>query len=162
MKRTTTSLLALLVLTTLAACQPDEPRRTPRGTKAGSGEAAGQGGVSSAQPVRYQIFQREAAEDAPPRTTLHMLVDAQASRDELRVTFQKIVDDYTAEHDSVVAVRLVGYVARSGVAGDRRADLVPLAWGEWLPPSGWYEASRDDRDEVHRLYFYHGSPPPWR
>lgn len=154
-------LLALLMVVPVPGCQPDVPRRSPAGGEADSVPSSRAEERAAAPPSRYAVFDTVRAEAPPPRVTLHMLVDADASRDRLRAAFHELLREYSQRHTDVVALRAVGYVGRP-VAGDaRELELVPVAWGEWLPPDGWYEATEASRDALHRIYFYHGGPPPW-
>lgn len=153
----------MLLLVAAAACQPDEPRRERSGggdlpQSSRTGEAEEEGGP---RPVRYQLFNRVDLSE-PPRTTLHLLVDAQATRGELRVTLAQAIDEAVAADSTLVALRAVGYVGTPSTRGPRQANLVPVAWAEWLPPSGWYESTPQDRDAIHRHYFYQGNPPEWQ
>lgn len=156
-------LFALIVLVLAAgACQPDQPRREQRqDTDRPQSSRSGEVDDGEPQPVRYQIFNREDVAE-PARTTLHLMVDAQATRGELRVTLAEAINRAVEADSSLVALRAVGYVGTPSTRGPRDADLVPIAWAEWIPPSGWSDATAEDLDAVRRLYFYHGSPPDWQ
>lgn len=150
-----------LVAVVATGCRPDQPshQARDRGGLPESGREE-EPASASAQPVRYRIFNRDDLAD-PPRATIHLLVDSGANRDELRVTLAKALEEEAARDSAVVALRAVGYVGMPSKESPRQADLVPVAWAEWLPPDGWYEAHPEDRVALHRVYFYHGNPPEW-
>lgn len=108
-------------------------------------------------PVQADVFMREPV--GPGRLMMHALVPAGSTREQVRQTMFDLLSRTGAEDTTLVAVRLVVYVAPAGQG--REAELTPSAWGEWLPPEGWDGATEASRRAFHRIYTYIGAPPAW-
>lgn len=155
----TAGALALLVLAALAAaCEPDRPQRArPEPASVGGGAEAGE--VPVVEPIAYQVFNEEPASFAPGRLTLHVLVPADATDEQIRQMLVKLLTQRGESDTTLLGLRAIAYrpVARSS----READLLPAAWAEWLPPEGWVDATPASRARIHRVYTYFGAEPEW-
>ncbi|MBI4541055.1 MAG: hypothetical protein HY704_16255 [Gemmatimonadetes bacterium] len=148
----------LLALAVVAGCEPDRRDRAELGTIR-EGAAAGAGAVGEARPISYQIFNEEPATFAPGRLTLHILVPEDAGEEQVRQMLVNVLTQRGQADTTVVVARAIAYkpVSRSS----REAELVPVGWGEWLPPDGWADASALSRTGIHRVYTYFGVQPVW-
>lgn len=117
------------------------------------------GTVPEVEPIDYRIFNEEPATFAPGRRTLHILVPAGASDEQMRQMMVKLLTERGEQDTTLLALRAIAYkpVARSA----HEADLVPVFWGEWLPPEGWVGATAESRSRIHRVYTYSGVVPEW-
>lgn len=114
----------------------------------------------AAESVAVEVFLREPApEIGPGRRMLHVLVPAGASEEQVRRAMVRTLEEEAERDTALVAIRAIGY--RTRPAGPNQANLFPVIWAEWLPPSGWYDATAASRDEFHRTYTYSGVPPEW-
>lgn len=157
-------------LVAVAACVPDEPERSRDAEAAGAegqGAAASAGGATSAsdvpdvEEIPFQVFRTDEADFASGRETLHALVPFDASSEQIRQTLVRELQERSRADTSLVALRAVAYKPRR-VEGKRdEATLVPVGWGEWLPPGGWVADDPGARERTHRIYTYFGTPPEW-
>ncbi len=130
------------------------------------GEAAGAGAEARAAtrveysdnvaPLEYQIFERVVQGESPPKTLHRLLVLVPESQERLIKTVRVALDSIAAADTTVVAARAILYVFNQ--TGPREGDVIPVVWGEWLPPEGWAEAGPDSRRRLHRTYVYFGVP----
>jgi hypothetical protein len=112
-------------------------------------------------PLPTEVFLREpAVEIGPGRRTIHvMIVTTQnATAEQIRRTLLDAIDAETAADAELIALRAVAYLPRATSPGE--AELVPIAWGEWLPPGGW-EDTTARRERFQRTHTYIGTSPPW-
>lgn len=148
-------LLAVFLVGT--GCVPDRPERT---REAVPGEAVTRAGrVPEVEPIEIRIFNVETADFARGRVTLHILVPGDAGDEQIRQMFIRTLQERAEEDSTLVAIRAIAYKAVP--RGRNEAALVPVGWGEWLPPGGWVDLSADARKRIHRIYTYFGGPPEW-
>ncbi len=73
-------------------------------------------------------------------------------------TLEVALDSLGRADSTAVAIRGILYVIQ---AEDRmHGRLVPRIWGEWLPASGWTDASAGARRGPHTIAIY-GEQPDW-
>ncbi len=156
-----------MTLVLLGACGTGDDRSdgNAEGTEAAV-EAQGKapsppvaGELPSAQPVVAQIFDEQAEPEAPRRVTYHALVAHDASRDQLRETLSRLIEEQVEADPRIVAARAIGYYGVQTSATE--AEMVAFVWAEWLPIEGWYGATEASAESIHRLYFYPETPPQW-
>lgn len=112
------------------------------------------------EPVSVEVFLREPAPDVGPgRMMVHLLVRGDASQEQVRSALVQTLEAEAERDTTLVAIRGVAYKTRPTTPEE--AQLVPVAWAEWLPPDGWYDATPESRDDFHRVYTYTGGPPEW-
>lgn len=110
--------------------------------------------------VETRVFMREPDPEAGAgRLVLHFIVPGDASPEQIRQALVRTMEDAAEADSTVVALRAVAYTVAPPTPGRAEADLVPLAWGEWLPPGGWTGPAT--RTEVHRFHTYQGVQPEW-
>lgn len=110
--------------------------------------------------VPTRVFLREPAEGGPPgRLTLHLIVPGDAKREQIRQALVHVLEEAGAADSALVAARAIAY-AVAAPQGGAEAEVVPLAWGEWLPPGGWDDPAAE-RGDLHRVTTYFGAPPEW-
>ncbi|HUH12878.1 MAG TPA: hypothetical protein VMK65_07195 [Longimicrobiales bacterium] len=144
----------LLALAAALGCGDAEPRAADEGARVEAGEAP------LVDSVATRVFLREPAESGPPgRVTLHLIVPGDAKREQIRQALVRTLEQEAAADSALVAARAIAYVVAPPRSG-AEAEVVPLAWGEWLPPGGW-SGSAAGRGDVHRVTTYFGAPPEW-
>jgi len=116
------------------------------------------GGAAAGEPLEMMLFDEVWEPAAPPRVTLHVLVAALEDRDRLRQTVMDLLEARSREEPELAAIRVVGYMGEPG--SGREVGLIPVVWGEWLPPDGWRRVEARAADGLYRIYIYHG-PPEW-
>lgn len=94
------------------------------------------------------------------RLTLHLLAREPGGRAEFSRTLRELLPLRAARDSTLVAIRAIVYHA-AVPSGTNEGNLVPVAWGEWIPLEGWYGEVGTGRGTGHRVYFYHGAPPEW-
>lgn len=152
----------LLVLLVSVACSPDRPPAAGSDSPSGS---AGPGfrpsfGVDDADPVPMMLFDEVPDSVLDRRLTLHFLTQEPARRDDLSRSLRSLLPERAASDSTLVAIRAVVYqpmVRERQIEG----NLVPVAWGEWIPVEGWHGEVGEGRGTGHRVYFYYGAPPEW-
>jgi len=154
-------LIGLLTVVTVACA--DDTSRPPvasmRRTKA-SAPAVSWGDAPEVEPASVQVFRRmPAPEVGPGRLVLHVLIEPGATEDQVRQALTDVLTRTAEEDTTLVALRAVAYVLPPVRSGE--VELVPTAWGEWLPPEGWAGATPDSRRKFHRIFTYYGTAPPW-
>ncbi len=106
--------------------------------------------------LEYQVFEQVVV-SASPRKTLHrLLVFFPESRAGLLKTIRVALDSIAAADTTAVAARAILYAFRPTRPGE--GDVIPVVWGEWVPPEGWAEAGPDSRRRLHRTFVYFGNP----
>lgn len=138
------------------AGRPPPAERAPRAEVAGERGAA-RGAPDTASPVPYHLFDAAVETADPKRLTLRLLVFDPRGEANVSKTLRAAFDSIAAADSQLVAARAIVYTTRA--AGEREADLVPIAWGMWVPPEGWGAAERSSRRRFHRTYVYFGTPP---
>jgi hypothetical protein len=162
----------LLILAAASGCAQDagvgeSPGDAPSGaevatessTESGSGADPVAGEVPEVGEVIWQIFDETREPEGPLRTTLHVLVPRDGSRDELRKALTEALELAAQKDTTLVAARAIGY--RAEQTGPADARMVPFVWAEWLPSDGWYRSTEASRRTIHRTYFYHNLAPEW-
>lgn len=147
---------AALVLVVLAPACADQEASSDSEAQA----PALVGETPAPDPVETRVFMREPVPQAGEgRVVLHVLVPGDATREQIRQALIRTMEDAAAADTALVAARAVAYVVSPPRVGQAEADLVPIGWGEWLPPGGWVGPA--SRGEVHRFYTYQGVAPEW-
>ncbi len=153
--------MAALVLSTVfwAACV---------GSEAGADSRASRDSVveqrtsnvppDTVSPAAYRVFETEVDSESPRKVTVRLLVLGQAPRAALYKTLRAALDSLARSDSAIVAARAILYTPR--MTAPREMDLIPAAWGLWVPPEGWDSATVESRDRIHRTFVY-GSNPRW-
>jgi hypothetical protein len=115
--------------------------------------------VEEVTPAELQVFQREGSPATEGRLLVHALVPDQATQEEVRVGIHQMLRAEAAADPAILAVRLIAYGARP--RGQTEAELVPIAWGELVPPGGWDAARPGATVAFQRIYTYFGAGPDW-
>jgi hypothetical protein len=154
----------LLVLTAAWGCSPDggvgeSPDDAPGAAEAGTEAEPVAGELPEVGEVVWQTFDETREPEGPPRTTLHILVPRDGSRDELRKALTEALELAAREDTTLVAARAIGYRVEQTSPADAR--MVPFVWAEWLPADGWYRSTEASRETIYRTYFYHNLAPEW-
>lgn len=152
----------LALAAVLGACEPVDKVERPQSeqSEAPPGQApTAMGTVPETEPIAYQVFDEEPATFAPGRRLLHILVPADASAEQIRQMMVKLLMERGEQDTTLLALRAIAYKPVS--RGAHEADLVPVVWGEWLPPEGWVGATAESRKRLHRVYTYSGVEPEW-
>lgn len=148
----------LMLFLSLGGCAPDQTE-TPAAEEAAlvEGSVAGE---DVAESVGYSVFNEVPDAELAGRLTLHVLVLEPADRARLSKTLRELLPERAAADPALVAIRAIAFypIVQSG---EVEGDLAPIAWAEWIPIEGWFGDVGDGRGTNHRVYFYHGSPPPW-
>lgn len=157
--------LSLALLAGLCACVGSETggRTSDGGSEADANrnrprEGAGVVVVSNdtVAPIDYQLFEAERDDEEPKKVTYRLLTFEPGSRESMTKTVRLALDSLQRADTSLVAVRAVLYIFRPT---DRmEGKLVPVVWGEWIPPDGWDAAVAGERRRVHRSYVYSVNP----
>ena len=151
-----------LALLCTGACSPDQPPDPREEVVPGSAGPAARSsfGDDAAEPVSLLPFDEVADPVLERRLTLHLLAQEPAGRAEFSRTLRELLPERAAGDSTLVAIRAIVYqaVVREG---ENEGNLVPVAWGEWIPLEGWHGDVGEGRGSGHRVYFYHGAPPEW-
>lgn len=144
----------LLSILLWSACGDESvPQREVEGTVE-AGEAP------APDPIETRVFMREPDNEAGPgRLVVHFLVPGDATHEQLRQALVRNMEEAAQTDTSLIAVRAVAYAVAEPQPGGTEADLVPLGWGEWVPPGGW--SGQGSRDQLHRFHTYSGVAPEW-
>lgn len=145
-----------------AACSPDRPL-----------DARGEAAPASTPPAARSSFGADDAEAVPlalfdevpdpvleRRLTLHLLAREPGGRAEFSRSLRELLPERAARDSTLVAIRAIVYHS-AAPSTTHEGNLVPVAWGEWIPLQGWYGEVGAGRGHGHRVYFYHGAPPEW-
>ena len=144
------------------ACSPD--RQPDAGEDAppapASPAARSSFGADDAEAIPLVLFDEVPDPVLERRLTLHLLAQEPGGRAEFSRTLRELLPERAARDSALVAIRAIVYHA-AVPSGANEGDLVPVAWGEWIPLEGWFGAVGTGRGTGHRVYFYHGTPPEW-
>jgi hypothetical protein len=111
----------------------------------------------TARPAALQVFERVVESESPRRLTLRLLVLEHTTEAGISKGLRLLFDSVAHADTALAAARAIVYGAIPSSA--REAELVPVAWGYWIPPEGWEHLAPDARKRVHRSYIYFGVPP---
>lgn len=144
------------------ACSPDG---SPGAREDAAPASAGPAGRSSfsddnAEPVPLLLFDEVPDPVLERRLTLHLLAQEPGGRAEFSRSLRELLPDRAARDSTLVAIRAIVYQP-AVQQGENEGNLVPVAWGEWIPLEGWHGEAGAGRGTGHRVYFYHGAPPEW-
>lgn len=114
-------------------------------------------GPDTASLVPYVIFESKVETERPKRITLRIVVFSPQSAAGVTRTLRTAFDSLAVVDSQLVAARAIVYATR--MRGEREADLVPVAWGVWVPPEGWEAAGPGSRARIHRTHVYFGARP---
>lgn len=114
--------------------------------------------VEQVEPVPYQLFLREMAED-PGRAVYHLLVPPGAEGLGLHRALTEFLRSEADRDQSLAAIRAIAYVSRQ--TKEEEASLLPIMWAEWVPPEGWSRAGPTRSKGPYRIYTYQEIPPEW-
>ena len=161
-KRRTATLAWSLAFLFVGACSPDRPpdAREAAPSAAPGPDSRSSFGTDDAEPVSLLLFDEVPDLVLERRLTLHLLAQEPAGRAEFSRTLRALLPERAASDSALVAIRAIVYqaVVREG---ENEGNLVPVAWGEWIPVEGWHGEVGEGRGTGHRVYFYHGAPPEW-
>jgi predicted small lipoprotein YifL len=154
------ALLVLALVAALAACGERGPGAAPPVEQEdGETEVWHADDTPEATPAELQVFQREAVPDGDGRLMVHALIPDGATQEEVRVGMHQLLRAEAEADPTLVAVRLIAYGARA--RSEAEAELVPVAWGELVPPGGWDEARPGAAVPFQRIFTYFGAGPDW-
>jgi len=144
------------------ACAPDRPPEAREGAAPASAPSAARSsfGADAAEAVSVMLFDEVPDPLLERRLTLHLLAREPGGRAEFSRTLRELLPQRAARDSTLVAIRAIIYHA-AVPSGTNEGNLVPVAWGEWIPLEGWYGEVGTGRGTGHRVYFYHGAPPEW-
>jgi hypothetical protein len=107
-------------------------------------------------PAQYQLFKVDTESEEPKKVVYRMMVLERARAAALSKSVRLALDSLSRSDTSLVAARAIMYVF---VPKDRSGGrLVPVVWGEWVPPEGWDKGTTRARERVHRSYIYSVDP----
>jgi hypothetical protein len=109
------------------------------------------------EPAQLMVLTRaeEPSGGAGHRLVEVLLTEGRSER-EVHAGLQQLSDEELAA-DDVIAVRIIVFAAVAQRPGE--ATLVPIAYGQAGPITGW--GTRPRGDTPTRLYVYFGPAPPW-
>jgi len=144
------------------ACSPDRPpgAREDAAPAPASPEARASFGTDDAEATPLVLFDEVPDPVLEGRLTLHLLAQERGGRAEFSRTLRDLLPERAARDSALVAIRAIVYHA-AVPSGANEGNLVPVAWGEWIPLEGWHGEVGTGRGTGHRVYFYHGTPPEW-
>jgi len=151
-------LVACLVLGAAAACESRSPPRA-REREARAPDVTEARMLAPVEPLAYRVLREEEGDVGAGRLILHILVPAESSDPQIRHTLETLLSERAERDATLVAVRVIAY--RGSPLARAEVELVPVAWGEWLPPEGWVAATAASRQKLHRIYTYFGAEPEW-
>lgn len=144
------------------ACSPDRPPDARENAAPASAPPAARSsfGADNAEAIPLVLFDEVPDPALERRLTLHLLARDPGGRAQFSRTLRELLPERAARDSTLVAIRAIVYHA-AVPSGASEGNLVPVAWGEWIPLEGWYGEVRTGRGTGHRVYFYHGAPPEW-
>ncbi len=144
------------------ACSPDRPPDAREDAAPASTPPAARSsfGADDAEAISLVLFDEVPDPVLERRLTLHLLAQEPGGRAEFSRTLRELLPERAARDSTLVAIRAIIYHA-AVPSGTNEGNLVPVAWGEWIPLEGWYGEVGTGRGNGHRVYFYHGAPPEW-
>lgn len=144
------------------SCSPDRTPDAREGAAPASARPAARSsfGADDAETVALVLFDEVPDPVLERRLTLHLLAPVPGGRAEFSRTLRELLPERAARDSTLVAIRAIVYHA-AVPSGANEGDLVPVAWGEWIPLEGWRGEVGTGRGAGHRVYFYHGAPPEW-
>ncbi len=146
----------------VGACSPDRPPGAGEDSPPASAPSAARAypGTDDAGTIALVPFDSVPDPVLERRLTFHFLAREPAGRAELSRTLRVLLPQRAARDSTLVAIRAIVYQP-AVPAGANEGNLVPVAWGEWIPLEGWHGEVGAGRGTGHRVYFYHGAPPEW-
>ena len=144
------------------ACSPDRPpdAREDAAPASAVPEARASFGADDAEAIPLVLFDAVPDPVLERRLVLHLLAQEPGGRAEFSRTLRDLLPERAARDSTLVAIRAIVYHA-AAPSGANEGDLMPVAWGEWIPLEGWFGEVGTGRGTGHRVYFYHGTPPEW-
>jgi hypothetical protein len=133
----------------VAGCAGDRREDEER---SGAARYSVQAAPESAAPAERQVFDRETEVLATgaARLTVRAIVRADQGRAAARAALVRLVEDERRREPEVAAVRVVAYLPPEPGLG-REVPLLPLAYAEWVPLTGWDSLRASSQGELHRL-----------
>lgn len=156
------TLLGIVACLCAGACSPDRPPDAGENAAPASAPPAARSsfGADDAETVPLVLFDEVPDPVLERRLTLHLLARERGGRAQFSRTLRELLPERAARDSTLVAIRAIVYHA-AVPSGASEGNLVPVAWGEWIPLEGWHGEVRTGRGTGHRVYFYHGAPPEW-
>ena len=144
------------------ACSPDRPPGVRENAAPASAPPAARSsfGADNAEAISLVLFDEVPDPVLGHRLTLHLLAREPGGRAQFSRALRELLPERAALDSTLVAIRAIVYHA-AVPSGANEGNLVPVAWGEWIPLEGWHGEVRTGRGTGHRVYFYHGAPPEW-
>lgn len=112
--------------------------------------------LDTVSPLPYQVFEVVPSEDESKKVTYRLMSMRPGPQESMIKTVRLALDSLQRADTALVAVRAVLYAFRP--TSRMEGKLIPVIWGEWIPPEGWDEASRTGRRRIHRSYVYALNP----
>jgi len=107
-------------------------------------------------PIDYQLFEAKLGDEEPWKATYRMMALESGTRESMSRTVRLALDSLQRTDTTLVAVRAVLYIFRP--TARMEGKLIPVMWGEWVPPGGWDAAVAGERGRIHRSYVYAMNP----
>ena len=96
------------------------------------------------------MFEVAPDEEEPKKVTYRLMALEVGRLESMTKTVRLALDSLQRADTSLVAVRAVLYIFRP--TARMEGKLVPVVWGEWIPPDGWDAAAAGERRRIHRSY----------
>jgi hypothetical protein len=112
--------------------------------------------VDTVASIDYQLFEAEPDDEEGKRVTYRLMALESGTQESMTKTVRLALDSLQRADTSLVAVRAVLYVFRP--TARMEGKLIPVVWGEWIPPGGWDAAVASERNRIHRSYVYAVNP----
>ncbi|MGD8868132.1 MAG: hypothetical protein PVI01_10890 [Gemmatimonadales bacterium] len=112
--------------------------------------------LDTVSPLPYQVFEVEPNADESKKVTYRLMSLLPGPQESMIKTVRLALDSLQRADTTLVAVRAVLYAFHQ--TSQRQGKLIPVIWGEWIPPDGWDEAARSGRNRIHRSYVYAVNP----
>ena len=136
----------LVALALLAGCRVEGP---------GSAATLSRDSLADdpAAPAGHRVFGRRREDVSPGvvRVTLSAAVPLRHGQDSAQRIIEGLVAEERDRDTTVSAIRLLAYLPPTVGHGQGRTSLVPLAYADWAPLSGWDSLTAATARGPHRL-----------
>ncbi|HSG81209.1 MAG TPA: hypothetical protein VLC48_03090 [Gemmatimonadota bacterium] len=154
--------LAILIGWMAAGCvgeqsRPQERRARQPGDVPAPASSKYRGPVAdTAQPVDYRLFDTRIESESPRKVEYWIMTAEVTDQASLSKTLRVALDSIAGSDSTLVAARGILYTVKP--IDNRRGELTPRVWGEWVPPTGWDGATAESRAAPHRIYTFNQRP----
>lgn len=112
--------------------------------------------LDTVPPLRYQVFEIVPEEAEPQKVTYRLMMLRPGTQKSMTKTVRLALDSLQRADTTLAAVRVVLYAFQR--TARMEGKLIPVIWGEWVPPDGWDDARPSERRRIHRSYVYAVNP----